>query len=73
MIALRHLPTLLNVDVDVEDDDLLFCNYFQTRTFIHLFNDCTQNWFAVASILEHTLATLKGTEAPPCRSISEVG
>ena len=42
------------------DDELLFCNYFQTRTFIHLFDDCNQNWFAVASILEHTLATLKG-------------
>ena len=39
---------------------LLLCNYFQTRTFIHLFDDCNQNWFAVASILEHTLATLKG-------------
>lgn len=42
-----------------EDDDLLFCNYFQTRAFIHLFDDCTQNWFAVASILEHTLKGLK--------------
>ena len=38
---------------------VLFCDYFQTRTFIHLFDDCSQNWFAVASILEHTLATLK--------------
>ena len=42
------------------DDELHFCNYFQTRTFIHLFDDCNQNWFAVVSVLEHTLATLKG-------------
>lgn len=42
------------------DDELHLCNYFQTRTFIHLFDDCNQNWFAVTSILEHTLATLKG-------------
>ena len=41
-------------------DELTFYNYFQTRTFIHLFDDCTRNWFAVASILEHTLAFLKG-------------
>ena len=34
--------------------------FFQTRTLIHIFDKCTQNWFAVASILEHTLATLKG-------------
>ena len=31
----------------------------QTRTYIHLFDECTQNWFAVASIIENTLATLK--------------
>ena len=43
----------------MEMTSVLFCNYFQTRTFIHLFDDCSQNWFAVASILEHTLATLK--------------
>jgi len=28
-------------------------------TYIHLFDECTQNWFAVASILEDTLKTLK--------------
>jgi len=33
--------------------------YFQTRSYIHVFEQCTQNWFSVASILEHTLATLK--------------
>ena len=33
--------------------------HFQTRTYIHLFDECTQNWFAVASVLEHTLAVLK--------------
>jgi len=34
------------------DDELLFCNKLQTRTFIHLFDDCNQNWFAVASTLK---------------------
>lgn len=28
-------------------------------TYIHLFDECTQNWFAVASIMENTLKTLK--------------
>ena len=39
------------------------CNFFlfQTRTYMHLFEECTQNWFAVASIIEHTLKTLKAT------------
>ena len=32
---------------------------FQVRTYIHLFEDCVQNWFAVASIIERTLTTLK--------------
>ena len=31
---------------------------FQARTYIHLFEECIQNWFAVASIIEHTLTTL---------------
>ncbi|KAK3745924.1 hypothetical protein QZH41_010219, partial [Actinostola sp. cb2023] len=33
----------------------------ETRTYIHLFEECTQNWFAVASIVEHTLKSLKAT------------
>ena len=28
-------------------------------TYIHVFDECNQNWFAVASILENTLKTLK--------------
>ena len=32
---------------------------FQTRSYIHLFEDCVQNWFAVASMIEHTLAFLR--------------
>ena len=32
---------------------------FQARTYIHLIEDCVQNWFAVVSIIEHTLTTLK--------------
>jgi len=31
----------------------------QTRTYIHLFDECTQNGFGVVSIIENTLATLK--------------
>ena len=33
--------------------------FLYTRTYIHLFDECTQNWFAVACMIEHTLATLK--------------
>ena len=32
---------------------------FQVECFVHLFNSCTQNSFAVASIIEHLLKTLK--------------
>ena len=43
-----------------EKVNILLPYYFQTRAFIHIFDECTQNWFTVANILEHTLATLKG-------------
>ena len=33
--------------------------FTQTRSYIHLFDKCTQNWFAVASILESTLVASK--------------
>ena len=36
----------------------VFDFFSQARTYIHLFEECTQNWFAVASIIEHTLTTL---------------
>ena len=32
---------------------------FQVECFVHLFNSCTQNSFAVKSIIEHLLKTLK--------------
>ena len=32
---------------------------FLTLTYIHVFDECNQNWLAVASILENTLKTLK--------------
>ena len=32
---------------------------FKVECFVHLFNTCTQNSFAVASIIEHLLKTLK--------------
>jgi len=35
------------------------CYDIEARTYIHLFEDCVQNWFAVASIIERTLTTLK--------------
>ena len=31
--------------------------------FVHVFDNCTQNWFAVASILEHVLTTIKSEDA----------
>ena len=36
---------------------------FQTRTFIHLFDECKQNWFSVASIIENVLTTMKRQES----------
>ncbi|KAK3721866.1 hypothetical protein QZH41_011502, partial [Actinostola sp. cb2023] len=33
----------------------------ETRTYIHVFNQCVQNWFAVASIVEDTMHTLRST------------
>ena len=36
---------------------------FQTRTFIHLFDECNQNWFSVASIIEDSLTTMKRQES----------
>ena len=36
-----------------------FYFYFQHWTFTHIMQSCKQDWFAVASILEHTLVTMK--------------
>ena len=41
---------------------MLYYYYFQTRTFIHLFDECNQNWFNVASIIEDSLTTMKRQE-----------
>ena len=42
----------------------MLCNYdFQTRTFIYLFDECSQNWFRVASIIEDSLTTIKRQES----------
>ena len=39
-------------------------NYdFQTCTFIHLFDECSQNWFSIASIIEDSLTTIKRQES----------
>ena len=38
----------------------MLCYYdFQTRTFIHLFDECNQNWLNVASIIEDLPTTVK--------------
>lgn len=31
----------------------------QVTSFVHLFDQCTQDWFAVASVIEHLLTYLK--------------
>ena len=31
----------------------------EVESFVQVFNDCRQNWFAVASICEHVLRTIK--------------
>ena len=38
---------------------MLYYYAFQTRTFIHLFDECNQNWFSVASIIKDSLTTVK--------------
>ena len=42
---------------------MLYYYDFQTRTFIHLFDECNQNWFSVASIIEDSLTTVKRQES----------
>ena len=42
---------------------MLYYYDFQTRTFIHLFDECNQNWFSVASIIEDSLITVKRQES----------
>ena len=37
-----------------EDDDRL-----EVDTFVHLFDSCVQDWFSVASVIEHTLSLVK--------------
>ena len=32
---------------------------YKTETLVYLFDSCTQDWFSVASILEHLLVTIK--------------
>ena len=38
---------------------MLYYYDFQTRTYIHSFDECNQNWFRVASIIEDSLTTMK--------------
>ena len=42
---------------------MLYYYDFQTGTFIHLFDECNQNWFSVASIIEESLTTVKRQES----------
>ena len=32
---------------------------FEVECYVHLFNSCTQNWFSIASIIEHVLSMIK--------------
>ena len=32
---------------------------FEIQCYVHLFNSCTQNWFSIASIIEHVLSMVK--------------
>ena len=41
---------------------------FQVECFVHLFDNCTQNSFAVASIIEHLLNTIK-KESPEIENV----
>ena len=40
----------------------------EVESFVHVFNDCQQNWFAVASICEHVLRTIK-EERPQIKKV----
>jgi hypothetical protein len=35
---------------------------FQVKTYVHVFNQCNQNWFAVASIVEDVLKQIKTSD-----------
>ena len=37
-----------------EDEDRV-----EVDTFFHIFDSCTQDWFSVASIVEHVLSVIK--------------
>lgn len=52
--AKKGKPWHITVTINKADNEEI-----ETRTYIHIFDECTQNWFAVASIIEHTLTTLK--------------
>lgn len=52
----KGMPWHVSVAVKKEDDSEI-----ETRSYIQLFDKCTQNWFAVASILESTLVALKSS------------
>ena len=34
-------------------------NKFNVETIVHIFDSCIQDWFSVASIVEHVLVTIK--------------
>ena len=40
----------------------------EVESFVHVFNDCQQNWFAVTSICEHVLHTIK-EERPQIKKV----
>jgi len=50
-----HVSSVITKD----NDGLLQVSYFA-----HLFNNCTQDWFAVTSLLEHLLSSIRETVKP---------
>ena len=46
-----HVSTVISMDKNSGDLEL--------KTYAHLFDACQQDWFAVLSIIENTLKTLK--------------
>ena len=56
LTVFHNIELYLNIGCKPNGDIPFF---LQTRSYIHFFDKCTQNWFAEASILESTLEALK--------------
>jgi len=54
--------------VNSYQDSIITFSFFQVRTYVHIFDSCSQDWFAVASILENVASELTRT-APQLKEI----